>query len=57
MTFEFETSQPITVKGTAIAGSVRTVLARAADDATEKHPNLKWSSLVIVLERDNKEKE
>lgn len=57
ITFEFETSQPITEKGSAKGTSVRTVAARAIDDATTKNPKLKWSSIVIVLERKDAEKE
>jgi hypothetical protein len=57
LTFEFETAQPITVKGEATARNVRTVLARAADDATDRHKFMNWSSLVIVLERDVQDKE
>jgi hypothetical protein len=51
LTFEFDEIAPITVKGEVTALDVRTILARAADDAKEKHPNVKWQSLVIVLER------
>jgi len=51
ITFEFDTAQPITVHGEAEAGSVRTVAARALDDATEKHKNIQWSSVVILIER------
>ena len=57
ITFEFSTGQPITERGDATGTSVRTVAARAIDDAVEKNPNLKWSSVVILLDRINKEKE
>jgi len=57
ITFEFSTGQPITEKGTATGTSVRTVAARAIDDAVEKNPNIKWSSVVILLDRGNKETE
>ena len=55
ITFEFDTASPITVKGEAEATSVRTIAARALDDATERNPNLKWSSLVILIDRKEKE--
>lgn len=51
ISFEFETAQPITEKGTSVGTSVRTVAARAIDDAVKKNANVKWSSIVIVLER------
>ena len=57
ITFEFETSQPITAKGTSKGTTIRTVAARAIDDATEKNPKLKWSSIVIVIDRIDKVKE
>lgn len=53
LTFEFEVSQPTTVKGESKGTSVRTVAARALDDAVEKHPGVSWSSLVLVLERED----
>ena len=51
VTFEFETAAQITEKGYAKGTSVRTVAARALDDATEKNKNVNWSYLVVVLER------
>ena len=51
VTFEFMTQQPITERGETEAKSVRTISARALDDATIKNPGLKWSSIVILLER------
>jgi hypothetical protein len=57
ISFEFETTHPITEKGTARGTSARTVAARAIDDAVEKNPNLNWRSIVIVLERENPENE
>jgi hypothetical protein len=52
VTFEFEISQPITVKGKIEATSIRTIAARALDDATEKNKGVRWSSIVLVLERE-----
>jgi len=51
LTFEFETAKPITDKGTVNASSVRTVAARALDDAIAKNPNINWRSIVLVIER------
>lgn len=52
LSFEFETDSPITVKGNIEAGSIRTIVARAVDDAIDKNPRCKWSSIVVVIERD-----
>ena len=57
ITFEFEISQPITVKGNAQGTSIRTVAARAIDDAVKQNPKSKWSSIVILIERELKEVE
>jgi hypothetical protein len=51
LTFEFEVEQPITCRGEIEATSIRTIVARAVDDAVEKNPNTKWSSVVVVIER------
>lgn len=51
VTFEFEESKPITCKGEIEALHARTITARAVDDAIGKNPNLKWSSLVVLIER------
>jgi len=56
ISFEFETSQPITEKGEITASSIRTVAARALDDATNKNPNVNWSSIVLMIERVPKDK-
>lgn len=53
VTFEFMVRQPITVRGEAEAGSIRTLAARAIDDAEQSdidsHRN--WSSISILLDR------
>lgn len=51
ITFEFMTSQPITHRGEISASSVRTLAARAIDEAVKANPNLNWSSICIVLDR------
>lgn len=51
ITFEFETIAPLTTTGTVTASSLRTISARAIDDAISKNPGLNWTSIVIVLER------
>jgi hypothetical protein len=50
-TFEFESSSPITARGTVVASSMPTCFARAARQATKAHPRLAWSSMVICVER------
>jgi hypothetical protein len=55
VTFEFETAQPITVRGEVIGTSIRTVAARALDDAVEAHPKTMWSSIVLLVERSAKD--
>lgn len=51
VTFEFDTEQPITENGTIEAGSIRTIVARAVDNAVDKNPRCKWSSIVVLIER------
>jgi len=51
MSFEFNVEAPLTVRGEVTATSVRTLAARALDEATDKHPGVKWSSICLVLER------
>ena len=51
LTFEFDLVAPVTSKGTVEANSLRTVVARAVDDSIEKNPNMKWRSVVVVIER------
>ena len=50
-TFEFDTQAPVTVQGTVSAGQLRTIAARAIDDAVKAHPGLVWRSVVLVVER------
>lgn len=57
LTFEFEAAQPITVKGKSEGTSIRTVAARALDDATTAHPGVNWSSIVLLIERNNDKEE
>jgi hypothetical protein len=52
VTFEFEVSKPITVTGEASGSSARTVIARAVGDAVKKNKNMRWSSIVAVIEKD-----
>ena len=49
VTFEFETLPPVTERGYAEGVSVRTIAARAVDDAIQKNPNMRWSSIVILI--------
>lgn len=51
VTFEFNTLPPITERGDIEATSIRTIAARALDDATTKNPNMQWSSIVLVISR------
>jgi hypothetical protein len=51
VTFEFDTSPPLTWQGVVRATETRTVAARALDAATLAHPGLRWRSVVVVLER------
>ena len=51
VTFEFLTNPPITERGDCEAGSIRTVAARAIDDAIDKNPSLNWSSVSVLIER------
>lgn len=55
VSFEFSIKNPITVRGEVRAMSARTLAARALDEATIKEPGLKWSSIVILLERISEE--
>ncbi len=50
-TFEFETSQPLTLKGCASGGKPRTIAHRAFTEAAAAFPGVRWSSCVLVLER------
>ena len=52
LTFEFDTAQPITVKGEVDALKIHTIAQRAVKDAVKKNPNINWRSLVIVFERE-----
>jgi hypothetical protein len=51
VTFEFVQQAPITERGESEAGALRTIVARAIDDATEKQKGLRWSSVSILIER------
>jgi hypothetical protein len=51
VTFEFETTPPLTTRGTVSASQMPTCLARAARQAMQAHPGQSWRSLVVVLER------
>jgi len=53
VTFEFDLNQPITERGSATAGSLRTTIARAIDAATEKNPGLHWRSVSVLIERES----
>jgi hypothetical protein len=58
VTFEFETQQPITIKGEATGTTVRTIAARAIDDALEQsEKKMIWSSIVILIMRNPTELE
>jgi len=52
VTFEFIENPPITERGQVSAISVRTCVARALDEATEKNPNLKWNSISVLIQRE-----
>ena len=51
VTFEFETTPPLTTRGTVSASQMPTCVARAARKAMQEHPGQSWRSLVVVLER------
>jgi hypothetical protein len=52
ITYEFDTREPMTHKGTSTAGSVATAMARAMREAQKALKPVAWSSLVcVVLER------
>lgn len=53
VTFEFNINAPITIRGESEAISLRTVVARAIDDAVEKNPSLNWNSISVLIERSN----
>lgn len=56
--FEFDTTPPVTHRGTVSASNAATCFARAARDAMKAHPGLKWSSmLVLLLERLDEDKQ
>jgi hypothetical protein len=52
VTFEFETTPPITVRGKTEAHEVQKCGWRALKEAKDKVPNVAWSSLVLVLTRE-----
>ena len=49
VTMEFAMGPPVTHRGTVMAASVSTCVARATREAMKAHPHRKWSSLVCVL--------
>jgi len=51
VTFEFLEAQPETVRGETSATEVQTIAARALRAAKTQKPGVKWSSLVLLLER------
>jgi hypothetical protein len=53
ITFEFQLEPPITEKGISKGSSLRTIVARAVDDATTKNPNVHWTSVVVLIQRNS----
>lgn len=51
VTFEFSEQAPVTVRGTISASSVRTMAARAVDEAVAQRPGTRWTSLLVALDR------
>ena len=51
VTFERTTLPPVTVRGTVEAGSAHTATSRAVKAARRGLPKLRWTSLVVLLER------
>ena len=52
VTFEFSEAPPETVRGIVEALEVQTLAARAFRQAKEEKPNMKWSSVVLVLQKE-----
>jgi hypothetical protein len=50
-TLEFDLAPPVTTRGDISASAARTAFARAADALLETHPNRKWRSAVVVIEK------
>jgi hypothetical protein len=51
VTFEFQVNAPITVRGEVEAERAPTAARRAIEEAMDQNPNLKWSSISVLLER------
>ena len=50
VTFEFDSAPPVTVRGHVDANMVRTVFARAVDEAVTKAPGARWRSMSVLLD-------
>lgn len=53
VTFEFLLDAPITVRGKVSASTAQACARIAIKQAKEKHPRLKWSSLVVLLAQED----
>ena len=54
-TFEFDVETPLTKKGVVEGTNLSTLYARAARELKREFPKKRWSSVVIVLERQGEE--
>jgi len=52
VTFESENGPPDTVQVSVVAGGPAPAARRAVEQATKRLPGKRWSSLVILLERE-----
>jgi hypothetical protein len=51
LTFEFETQKPLTVRGEVTGSRLPSCIRRASEAAMLAHPQVNWTSVVVLLER------
>jgi hypothetical protein len=52
VTFEFDEAMPVTVRGELPVPNPRLGVRRALEAAQRARPNMRWRTLVVLLERE-----